>query len=82
MGLRNTIKKKIDDRFSQRYEVKQINGEPFFVTGKNVPFRICTMSPNLLVVEYADTWEDGDCFNIDEMTEEEIFNAMLKEIEE
>ncbi|MBR0342261.1 MAG: hypothetical protein IJH64_08455 [Oscillospiraceae bacterium] len=81
MAQRSMIKDNLNSRFSEIYETKTIYGNQFFVSRKGVPFRICTMAPNMVVVEYADTWEDGDVFYCDEQSESEIFQSMLKEIE-
>ena len=81
MEQRKTIKNNIDNRLSAIYKETEINGERFFLSKNGIPFRTCTMAPNMIVVEYADTWEDGDVFYTDDMTEEDIFMAMLAEID-
>lgn len=82
MDQRKTIKDNLDQRFSELYKTKEIDEITFFISKKGIPFHTCTMAQNMIVIEYADTWEDGNVFYTDEMSEEEIFNAMIKEIEE
>ena len=80
MEKRKEVKKKIDSRLSLLFKQTTIQGETFFLNDQDVPFRVCTLEPDILVVEYGDTWEDGDCFYLGEMTEEEIYQAILHEV--
>lgn len=83
MEARFLIKNKIEQKLLEVFPTTNINGERFFLNKSGVPFRILTLDVEngALVIEYADTWEDGDLFFIDELSEEEIYKAMLAEIE-
>lgn len=83
MEARFLLKDKIEQKFSKVYSTININGERFFLNNSGVPFRVQTLDEGkgALVIEYVDTGEDGDLFYLDEMREEEIYKAMLQEIE-
>ena len=74
------LKNNIELKMSKAFQTTVIDEKQFFVNKSGIPFRVCALPPNILVIEYADTWEDGDCFYLGDMTEEEMFNAMILEI--
>lgn len=80
----NEIKTELDSRFSGLYETTDIDGDTFFVNHAGVPFRVCWLLADdwhALTIEYGDTWEDGNSYNPDALGVDEIFEAMLDEIE-
>lgn len=85
----NTLNR-IIDRLREHYSMQTVGKRECFRTAKGVyfkPFALFTW--NALAIEYAENkteaeegrFEDGDLFYLDEMAEDEIFSAMLKEIE-
>ena len=80
----SSLKNEIDTRLKKRYRTASVKGERFYETKRGVRFHIINLEGfcEALVVEYADTWEDGDLFypedygNIDE-----LFSAIVSEIE-
>ena len=67
-----------------KYAKTEINGQPFFVTNRKTPFRVqeLTGSFHAFVIEYADTWEDGDCFFPEDYASiEDMAAAMMREID-
>lgn len=84
--------KNLEERFEMKY------GTPFlvwdkkcFTANENEFFRISRLSwLNAIVVEHAfseaeakkNMFEDGDLFYMDEFSEDEMFDGMIKEIEE
>jgi hypothetical protein len=81
---RKKIKQNIDDKLSSIYKTTTINGGIFFVANNGIPFRIDTIAPptDAIVVEYGDTWEDGDCFYVNELSEEEIYFGIFQEVDD
>lgn len=85
----------LGERFKQRYAVPFTvrDGKPWFQPRGNYFFLVTSLKfPNgdeAIVLESVDTletakrdiFEDGDLYYMDEMNEEEMFQAMLKEIE-
>lgn len=80
------VKKELDKMLKEKYDTITIEGSSFFLNNKSVPFRIVALNTvkwSALVVEYGNTWEDGDCFFPEEYdSKEDLFEAILKEIEE
>lgn len=83
-------KKKIDQRFSSVYSPLLIHGEICFCTPTGRIVMVQEMpGENALVLGHTDNlaeaelyrFEDGDRFYLDEMTETEMFEAMIHEIE-
>lgn len=83
---KRSLIERLNHRLSDHYRETVINGIPFFITSAGVPFRVTSLTFKdaevCLVLEYGDTWEDGDLFWPGEMTEDEIFAAMVKEAED
>ena len=86
----------LEERFKQRYAVPFTvwDGQLCFQARSNRFFLVSTLKfpedgAEALVLEFADSleeaklprFEDGDLYYMDEMNEEEMFQAMLKEIE-
>lgn len=93
MEKRHLIRQNIENRLKERYELftgRTFDRRPHF-RFKDLIFRIDTIGSdfNGIVVEYAlnekqaanNLFEDGDCFNIDDMTEDQIFLAVITEVE-
>lgn len=88
---RRNRKERIDARLSERYEGVEINGERCFLRSAGGVFHIDTIGgeQNGLVIEFAKSRQeaehcfpdDGRLYLMDEMTEDEMFEAMVKEIE-
>lgn len=77
-------------RLSERYEMLDINGESFFRTNSGTFFRVYAFPGEMaLVIEYADSesdaklhrLEDGDHFYLAELSEDDMLNQMITEIE-
>jgi len=87
MAVKNNIKKvkaEIDARLASVYESVNIIDQPFFRKADGVSFRVVDLGGfrDALVIEYADTWEDGDLFYpADFKTLDEMCSAMIGEIE-
>lgn len=83
---------RIERRLAEKYEGIRINGENCFLKEDGTVFHLCGLTEpfNAVVIEYASTIEeaeknmseDGDLFYMDEMTEDEIYQAMINEIED
>lgn len=86
--------KRIDDingMLEKKYKSIKINGTTAFLSEKGPVFRVDSIGDfNAIVVEYSDNielakkgifGEDGDLFYMDEMDEEQMFDAMIEEIE-
>ncbi len=74
------------DSLKERYPFKEDTDEVHFKSKNGTPFNVFIMgdeSPwDFLVVEYEDTWEDGDAFYpADYNSFEDLLEAMIKEIE-
>lgn len=91
MEQRNTMWNKINDRLTKLYPKINIAGQEYFKHEKGMCFRIFEFpGSNALCIEYADNiaeaqinrFEDGDRFFLDEFSEDEMFEAMIKEIED
>ena len=85
MEVLNKIRDIINNMLSEKYSTKEINGQTFFISNKEIPFHIVNLSPfrEALVIEYADTWEDGDLYYpADYPDAESMFTAMVSEIEQ
>ena len=94
MEKRHLIKKRLEMRLKERY--KPFTGEAFderpHFEFNHFIFRLDTIGAefNGIVVEYAynekqvanNCFEDGDCFNVDDLSEEQIYNAVISEIED
>lgn len=90
--MRLQRKEILNEKISQKYESMMIDGERCFLISGGMVCRIDSLGGeyDALVVEYADNLElakknvfgeDGDLFYMDEMDVEEMFQAMLEEIE-
>lgn len=82
----------LNSRLAQRLENTVIDGCICFFTSNGAVCRLDSIGNeyNALVIEYADNLEmakkgifgeDGDLFYMDEMSEDEMFEAMIGEIE-
>lgn len=83
----------LNEKLQQVYESVQIDNNQCFMIDNG---KVCKIDDfggnyNALVIEYAENLEkakkglfgeDGDLFYMDELGEVEMFNAMLKEIED
>lgn len=82
----------INNRFAERFQTVQVGSRAFFLGPDGVSlFALDYLDPyGALVVEYAEDYdealadrlEDGDLFYLDEMDEETMFQAMIREIGE
>jgi len=82
----------LNARFSERFKTIQVGARAFFLGPDGASlFAIDYLGPyGALVIEYAEDYddalanrlEDGDLFYLDELDEESMFQAMLREIEE
>ena len=78
----------LENRLSDFFDTKILNGEKCFVTDERVFIVSSFYSRGAVVIEYADgmaaaiqnAYEDGDLFFVEEMGEEEMLKAVLKEI--
>lgn len=87
---RSKMIEKMENRLSGMFEGVEINGKRCFLTAQGSVFHVCGLGGtyNSLVIEYADNledakmnrMEDGDLFPMDEYDEDEMFQAMIKEI--
>lgn len=84
-------KKSLEELFVKQYEQIEVNHEKCFITSVGMIFMITALpSFEALVVEYADNledaknnaYEDGDLFYINELSEFEMYEKMLMEIEQ
>lgn len=83
----------LNEKLQQKYENVKIENIPCFVINNGVVCRLDDLGDeyNALVIEYADNLEnankgifgeDGDLFYMDELSEDEMFTAMIQEIED
>jgi len=73
----------IESRMRTIYKTDTVRNMEFFINNNGVPFRICTVPPDALVIEYADTWEDGDLFYIEDYENlDSLITDMIKEIQD
>ena len=79
----------ISQRLASKFEIVEINGEQYFHTN-DVYFKPFSISDwEAIGIEYAHglqnallyRFADGDLFYLDEMTGEELLEAVLREIE-
>lgn len=86
------VVKQVERSIGQRYECPfRINGQRCFLYGQDHYFMITGLDweEKSIVVEHAhsleeakrDMFEDGDRFYVDEMTENEIVDAIIDEVE-
>lgn len=91
--MRLQRKEILNDKLSQRYENITIDGRKCFLLKTGLVCRLDSLGGehDALVIEYADNiemarknvfGEDGDLFYMDKLDEGEMFEAMIKEIEE
>lgn len=83
---------RLEQRMQEKYElVFEVLGKKCYKAHDNEFFMLTRMAwANAIVVEHAETedearknmFEDGDLFYMDELSEDEMFNAMIKEIED
>ena len=81
----------LNARFAEKFKSIQIGSRMFFLSSDGVTlFSLDCLGPcGALVIEYAADYdeaaanrlEDGDLFYLDELDEESMFQAMLREIE-
>lgn len=82
----------LNKRLEQKYDCMMINGILCFILENGCVCRIDSMGGeyNALVLEYAENLdkakenvfdEDGDLFYMEKMSEDEMLNAMINEIE-
>lgn len=90
MEQRRKTFEKVYQKLCERYETLTVNTEKNFKY-KNTYFRLFEFpGENALCIEYAEgekearvnRYEDGDRFYLNEMDEEEMMKAMIKEIED
>lgn len=83
--------KNIENKLKDIYKALEVNGENCFLKESGEVIHLFGMEEfNALCIEYAENietakknlYEDGDLFYIDEMNEEEMLTAMLREIEQ
>lgn len=83
--------KNLENRLKKRYEFIIINGDGCFITESGEIIQLTGLKAfNAIVIEYAESmedakknmFEDGELFYLDDMNEDEMFKAMIKEIEE
>lgn len=91
--MRFERKKALNSRLAQIFESIIIDETVCFLVKDDIVCRLDTLGEeyNALVIEYADSLdsakknvfgEDGDLFYMDEMSEDEMFTAMVTEIED
>ena len=90
-GKKLDVLAEISKRLEQKFEKRKFGKRECFVNKNKVPFNVHTFQTlSAFVIEYAesdedamlDRFEDGDVFYWDEFhTEQDILDAMLKEIE-
>lgn len=79
----------VTNRLRKIYEERKINGEDWFILPNQVAIHVDIIEENRLVIEFADNVEkakihmadDGQSYYLDDYTPEEMFNEMMKEIE-
>ena len=89
--MRSYRKQQLNNRLAEKYRSVIIHDKPYFLNKNGTLFRLDSMGGNYncLLIEYADSlqeallyrFEDGDLFYMDDMTEDEMFEAMVREIE-
>lgn len=82
----------LEQRIRERYDMAfQLSGKDCFKTGNDEFIILTGLSwANAVVVEYAESeqearkniFEDGDLFYMEELDENEMFDAIIKEIED
>ena len=91
--MRSKRKEILNKRLAQRFETIMINGMTCFLLKSGEVCRLDSLGEerNALVIEYADDLdlakrnifgEDGDLFYMDELDEDAMFEAMIREIED
>lgn len=82
--------KYLENKLQSKYQSIEIQGNHCFITNKDEIIHLTGLKNfRAIVIEYAETleeakrnlFEDGDLFYIDELTEDEMLNKMIKEIE-
>lgn len=82
-------KNKLEQLLSQRFESVYIKGNLCFCKQNGAVFSLCAFPKDAaIVIEYADSieeakinrFEDGDMFYVEEMDEETMLQAVLREI--
>ena len=72
----------MESRLRKRYKTLTINNKNCFLTEDGTIIHLTGLkSFNAIVIEYASS-EDGDLFYLKELDEEQMFQAMIQEIEE
>lgn len=81
----------MESRLRKRYKILTINNKNCFLTEDGTIIHLTGLkSFNAIVIEYASSedeakknmFEDGDLFYLKELDEEQMFQAMIQEIEE
>lgn len=79
----------LEHRLMQVFETEHLRNGMFFKTKDDVYFRVdCIKEYNCIVIEYGETkraaslnqLDDGDRFYLSELTDEELFNAVITEV--
>lgn len=82
----------LNERLKHRYDSIEIDKSTCFIINEGIVCRIASLGGeyNALVIEYADNLEkanrglfgeDGDLFYMDELDEDKMFDAIIKEID-
>lgn len=81
----------LENRLKSRFEQIEINGRNCFILGNDEIIHLTGLTSfNAIVIEYAESkddadknmFEDGDLFYLDELDEDAMFEAMIREIED
>jgi hypothetical protein len=82
----------LERQFEERYgKPFNVSGKKCFMVGNDEFFMVTGLSwENAIVIEYASSkaeaeknmFEDGDLFYMEELSDKEMFESMVKEIEE
>lgn len=85
------IRKNIEEKLKKRYDFFVLNERVCFLTPDRLIARVDLFGnePGIVVMEYAENmqeaeknwFEDGELFYLKEFSEEEIYNAIIEEIE-
>lgn len=81
----------INERLKKKYKHIEITGTLLFISETGIVFRIDSIGKfNAIVIEYADDiesakkgifGEDGELLNMDDMNADEMYEAIIEEIE-
>lgn len=94
MEMRSRIEDRIatlNDRLAKEYQKRTVRKREYFIRKDGFLFSLDYLLPyGAIVIEYAENeseaklnrFEDGDLFYLEEMDEDAMFQAMLREIEQ